>query len=119
MDEDTRNRRRLVAEALTLAAAASTDWDPWANLALFNAACLREDLTSDDLWMYLMGRHNPPAEPKRMASVMTSGARLGWIVRTQNFHTSRVPMTHRHGGRAQRVWKSLIFGTAPAAWPEP
>ena len=92
---------------------------PWANLALFNAACQHEDLTADDVWTFLMGRHRPPAEPKRMVHVMTGGAKAGWIVRTQNFHTARFPATHRHGGRAQRVWKSLIVGTAPAEWPKP
>jgi hypothetical protein len=131
MDEFTKERRRLVAESLTARAAAAgrniggpfggedAKWHAWADLALFNAACTHETLTADEVWWPLKEhRIHQPWEPKTMSGVITGGRRSGWTERTEVFRTNPVPATHRHKGRAQRVWKSLIFGTAPAAWPE-
>lgn len=128
---DLEQQRRLVAESLTIRAAragtawngwepvATEKWRAWADLALFNAACANASLTSDEVWA-LLAEHNieQPWEPKVMSGVMTAGQRRGWTERTDVFCTNPVPATHRHKGRAQRVWTSALVGTTPAAWPE-
>lgn len=94
-------------------------WAVYAVLALDEAACLHKDLTSDQVWEVLTKRAIPfPPEPRGMGAVMVRGTRDGIVEPTNEFRVADEPATKRHGGRPQRVFKSLVYGDEPAKWPE-
>jgi hypothetical protein len=111
----TEDEHDATAIALTLQAQGTERWEPWADLAIFNAACRWEWMTTDEVWR-LLADHEAPGcpEPRRIGPAMIHAK--GWIVREDRF-IDRPPATTRNR-RPQRVWKSLIHGRRPAAWPE-
>lgn len=86
-------------------------WRDEAREALWVAASQREQITSDDVWRGLRDRGVPPPdEPRLMSAVMRVGRRDGIIADAGRMVVNAVPATHRHKGRAQRLYRSLIFG---------
>ena len=111
--------RPAALAALKKIATGQGDWRAYAALALDEAACLNEDLTSDQVWEVLTAHGVPsPTEPRGMGAVMITGSKTGLIEPTPEFRVSKEPATKRHGGRPQRVFRSLVFGQKPEMWPD-
>lgn len=68
-------------------------------------ATLKDEITTDDLWRRI--EHSPalwPREPRALGAVMLSGARAGWLKKTDRVRPSERAQCHR---RPMRVWQIL------------
>jgi hypothetical protein len=83
---------------------ASEEWLAAAVAAVIRVARTRNTLTSDDCRDELAG---DTREPRAWGGVMKRAAKLGVIVRTDQFVTTARVACHR---RPMRVWESRIFG---------
>lgn len=113
----TSPERASLNAAIEAVAMNSTQWLPFAELAVREAATANDRLTSDHVWRILQRRGvPPPSEPRAMAPAMMRGVKRGWIVATDEYQTQESPATGRHPG-PQRVYRSTIYGMDGPRWP--
>ena len=106
-------------EGIARSAASTAEWQPFAALALYEAACVLTQLTSDDVWLALKAHGIPmPGEHRGMGAVMVKGAKIGIVRNTGRTYITDVPATKRNQGRPQTLYASRIFGRPKPQWPE-
>lgn len=100
-------------------AAGNEWWRPYAMRAVYEAACLKREITSDDVWRVLHEhRIRDPKENRVMGPVMIVAQRKGWIEATDRTRISHDPASPNHS-RPQRVYLSRILGKALPSWESP
>jgi len=100
--------------------AALETWKDAARDSLYRVACLRFEITTDDVWADLAERGiAEPRENRAMAGVMAHGKKEGWIVASD-------PKRRRESSRPVHhafpclVWESRLWGKpAPVLEPPP
>jgi len=110
------DQRQARDEAMERVETGSAWWKPYALKAVYEAACLRREITSDDVWrvLHLRGIRSPK-EPRAMGPIMVSAQRVGWIEQTDRTKISDDPSTANHS-RPQRVYVSRVVDSVLPSW---
>jgi ssDNA-binding Zn-finger/Zn-ribbon topoisomerase 1 len=112
---DQREARDEAIERVS-SAAGNDWWKPYAMKAVYEAACMRQEITSDDVWRVLHEhRIRDPKENRVMGPVMIEAQRRGWLKQTDRTRISDDPSSPNHS-RPQRVYISRIVGGALPSW---
>jgi hypothetical protein len=115
MIRDPKLGERLRDAAIAAVSAGSATWQPLAQLAVYEAACTKQYLTTDDMWE-VHDDHGvtPPEERRAMAGPVRSLINKGVLVPTGSFKPTDAPEAHR---RPKRVYESAVYGEPVPTWP--
>lgn len=108
IDWDLQDKRESAKErdrGIERVARGSGEWQVDALATIRAVARVRQDFTTDDVWMAL-GR-DPDVEGRAMGAAMRVAAKLGLVQKTDTTRKSVRVACHR---RDLRVWRSLIHG---------
>jgi hypothetical protein len=103
--QDKRESAQARDRGIERVARGSGEWQVDALATIRAVASLRQNFTTDDVWLAL-GR-DPDVEGRAMGAAMRVAAKLGLVEKTAVTRKSVRVACHR---RDLRVWKSLIHG---------